>query len=437
MNPVDRSFTAHGGTVGGTVAVPGDKSISHRAALFAALANGTGEITNFLDAADTRALLTALKALGVGVTTLTPVHIQVTGLGAAGWRDPSRPLDLGNSGTALRLLAGVLAGRGVRAVLTGDASLRRRPMARIVEPLARMGARITARDGCAPLSLAGGALTGVEHALPVASAQVVSCLLLAGLHADGETWVRAPSGWRDHTERMLAHYGVPVLRKRGAIGVTRCDFDALAPRTVDVPADPSSAAFFACAAALVPGAEVRLPGLCANSTRIGFVAILERMGVECAWEAERTAAGEPVADLVVRGPARLRATRVEAAEIPGAMDEIPVLLVVAAFAEGETRVSGAGELRHKESDRIRTVAGALAKLGADVHELPDGVVIRGGRLRGGTVDAHHDHRVAMAFAVASLRASGPVKVLNAAGIATSFPGFVPTARAAGLEIVAG
>lgn len=432
--PMTGTLIVSGGAVAGTIHVPGDKSISHRAALLAALADGAGEITGFLDAADTNALLGALEALGIRIER-SPTALRIHGRGAAPWQSPAHDLDLGNSGTALRLLAGVLAGRGVRAVLTGDASLRRRPMARIVEPLLHMGARISAREGVPPVVLSGGALHGATHALPVASAQVLSCLLFAGLHADGETWVRCPSGARDHTERLLAHYGVPLTRAQGRVGVVRCNWDTVGARAVRVPADPSSAAFFAAAAALVPGAEVTLPGLCANPTRTAFVAVLARSGADVAWLGTDGTSHEPVATLHVRGGG-LRGFQVAPAEVPGLIDELPVLMAVAALATGRTVISGAGELRHKESDRLAAMAAALSALGAEVRPTGDGVEIEGGRLHGGTVDAHHDHRVAMAMAVAAVRADGPVRIRNAAEVATSYPGFVEAARRAGMEVTA-
>ncbi|MCA1798021.1 MAG: 3-phosphoshikimate 1-carboxyvinyltransferase [Xanthomonadaceae bacterium] len=424
-----------GGTITGTISVPGDKSISHRAALFAALANGPGDITGFLESADTDALLAALAALGIRIER-TPETVRIHGRGAARWDDPEGDLDLGNSGTALRLLAGVLAGRGVRATLTGDASLRTRPMQRIVEPLQRMGAVISAREGTPPVVLGGGALRGVTHPVPATSAQVVSCLLLAGLHADGETWVARAPGVRDHTERMLAHFDIPLQRDNGRLGVTGCEWDAVAARPIAVPRDPSAAAFFAVAAALVPGAEVTLPGLCANPTRTGFAAVLGRMGAEVGWAGIDDAGAEPVGTLHVHGRA-LQGVRISAAEVPTLIDELPALMVAAAYAKGRTVVAGAAELRHKESDRIATMAAMLSALGVEVRETPDGVEIEGGRLRGGTVDARHDHRVAMAAAVAALGADGPVTIRNCAEIATSFPGFAATARAAGMEVAEG
>lgn len=420
----------NGGQLSGTVAVPGDKSISHRAAILAALANGVGEISGFLEAADTHALLSALEALGVTVERLAPGELRIHGRGNAPFDNPSAPLDLGNSGTALRLLAGVLAGRGTRAVLTGDASLRGRPMGRIVEPLRRMGAQLDAADGdTAPLALQGGALTGIEHASPAASAQVASCLLLAGLHAEGTTRVRLPAPARDHTERMLAAYGIDAKD-----GVRRCDWSGVSARRLVVPGDPSSAAFVAAGAALVPGSEVRLAGVCANPLRIGFADVLARMGAEVDWTGVRVVNGEPVGDLSVRGGA-LRGVTLRPDEVPGLIDELPVLLAVSAFAEGTTTVDGAAELRYKESDRLATMAAGLEALGARVSLRQDGLTVEGGQPAGGEIDAQDDHRIAMAFAIAGLRA--PVRIRRWEAIATSWPDFVAELQAAGLDIKEG
>ena len=420
----------NGGQLSGTVTIPGDKSISHRAAILAALANGIGEIHGFLEAADTQALLGALEALGVTIERTAPGELRIHGRANAPFNDPDGPLDLGNSGTALRLLSGVLAGRGTRAVLTGDASLRRRPMARIVEPLRRMGARIDAGpDDTAPLTLQGGGLHGIDHEAPVASAQVASCVLLAGLHADGATQVRLPAPARDHTERLLAAYGI-----ESRDGVRRCDWSRVDARRVTVPGDPSAAAFVAAGAALVPGSEILIRGLCANPLRTGFADVLARMGAEVAWTGLRERDGEPVGDLAVRGRA-LQGVAIRADEVPGLIDELPVLLAVAAFANGATTVDGAAELRYKESDRLATMAAALEAFGARVVQRPDGLTVEGGRPAGGEVDAHDDHRVAMAFAVAGLRA--PVRVRRWQAIATSWPGFVADLRAAGLAMKEG
>ncbi len=417
----------NGGQLSGTVQVPGDKSISHRAAILASLANGVGEIENFLEAADTHALLSALEALGVIIERVGPGQLRIHGRANAPFDDPHEPLDLGNSGTAVRLLAGVLAGRGTRATLSGDASLRGRPMRRIVEPLRQMGAHIDASaDGTAPITLLGGALTGIDHAPQAASAQVASCVLLAGLHADGTTRVRLPAPARDHTERLLSAYGIETHD-----GVRRCDWSQINARNLTIPGDPSSAAFVAAGAALIPGSEVQLNGICANPLRAGFADVLARMGAEVAWTGIHERDGEPVGDLHIRGGA-LRGTSIDADEIPGLIDELPVLLMLAAFAGGTTTVDGAAELRYKESDRLASMAAGLDALGVRVSLRPDGLTVKGGQPAGGEVDAHDDHRIAMAFAIAGLRA--PVRIRRWHAIATSWPTFVDQLRAAGLDI---
>jgi 3-phosphoshikimate 1-carboxyvinyltransferase len=421
-----------GGTVAGRVAVPGDKSISHRAALIGALASGTTTITGFLHSADCRATLAALRALGVAIEADTDNVIRIQGRGGAPFQAPAKPLDLGNSGTSIRLLAGLLAGQGIPAVLTGDDSLRARPMGRVTEPLRAMGSRIDDKDWHAPLRLNGGALHGIRYRLPVASAQVKSALLLAGLHADGETWVEsAPT--RDHTERMLEDFGVRLLRDDAGIGVTRCDWSTIAGRPIRVPGDASSAAFFAVGAALVPGATVVLEGIGMNPGRTGFLEILRRMGATVVSGTETQSGGEPSADVTVTG-GPLHGVSIAAPEIPGLIDEIPALLVAAACAEGETVLDGAGELRHKESDRLAAMAEGLRALGGMVDERPEGLQITGGPLKSGTVNARGDHRVAMAFVIAGTRADGPVRIQDCSTIDTSFPGFVACAQAAGIEL---
>lgn len=330
-------------------------------------------------------------------------------------------------------MAGVLAGRGTQAVLTGDASLRLRPMSRIVTPLVAMGADISSREGLPPLRLAGGALRGMRHRMQVPSAQVKSCLLLAGLHASGETWIEEPHPTRDHTERLLTRFAIPVHREGGAVGVKQCDWDSINGQNVAIPRDISSAAFFAVAVALMPGSELRLPGVGMNPSRTGFLEVLRKFGAKITLELHPDQSAEPVGDLIVRGD-ELRGVHIQPTQVPGLIDEIPALLVAAACAEGRTVLSGAAELRVKESDRLAAMTRGLEALGVEVYEQADGIEIHGGDLKGGTVDAMHDHRIAMAFVVASLRASGPIEILNCAQIDTSFPGFVETARQAGLVL---
>ncbi|MDQ7819141.1 MAG: 3-phosphoshikimate 1-carboxyvinyltransferase [Armatimonadota bacterium] len=415
--------------VRGEVRVGGDKSISHRAALVGALAAGETTIANFLPAADCLSTLSCLRALGVEVhregTTVT-----VRGAGVR-LRPPGRPLDAGNSGTTMRLLAGILAGQPFTAEITGDDSLRRRPMDRVAEPLRRMGAQVEVLGGgrYPPLRITGGPLRGIAYALPVPSAQVKSAVLLAGLFADGETTVVEPVPTRDHTERLLAWLGVPVGRAGDRItvrpGLPRAD-------RIEVPGDISSAAFLLAAAAARPGSEVTAPGLGVNPTRSGVLDALRAMGAEVEVRGRRLQCGEPVADVVVRGR-RLRGIRLAGDAIPSVIDELPVLCVIAATAQGVTEIADAAELRVKESDRIAVMAAGLRRLGVDVEERPDGLVIRGGRLRGGRVECAGDHRVAMAFAVAGLLAEEPVTVAGAEAVAISFPDFPRALEAVGTD----
>lgn len=426
--PATAVTASRGGSLTGTLRVPGDKSITHRALILAALARGRSRIAGALDADDTRATAAALTALGVGIDWPDGAALEVNG-GAARWRSPDRPLDLGNSGTGLRLLAGALAGRGVGAVLDGDASLRRRPMERITAPLNKMGAALETHDGCPPVVVKGGKrVRGIVYRLPIGSAQVKSALLLAGLGGDGETRIVDPFRARDHSERMLPRFGAS-LRCRG-------DAIILAPGSlrgadISVPGDPSSAAVLAGAALLARGSDLVLAGLGANPTRIGFFRLLERMGANLAWRNRREVCGEPVADLHVRS-SPLSGIRVDPCEVPAAIDELPVLMVLAANAAGASVIEGAGELRHKESDRIETMYTAMTRLGAGMQVTGDRVALAGGGFtRGGRVEAGGDHRVAMALTLAGLAAPEAVTVRGAQWIQVSFPGFVGLLRAAG------
>ncbi len=425
----DTLEVAPGGVLRGQLRVPGDKSMSHRAILLGSLADGTTRVHGFLDAADTRATANAVAALGVEVTAGEPMIIKATG--REGWVRPDAPLDLGNSGTGLRLLVGLLAGQPFDARLTGDASLCRRPMERIVEPLEQMGADIETNHGCAPMSIRGRPLRGIDYTLPVASAQVKSAVLLAGLFADEETTVTDPFGTRDHTERMLEAFGASVhWNNRTAVisgdkELQGCD--------IQVPADLSSAAFFAVGAAITPGADVVLRKVGLNPGRIGALQVLQAMGADVDVSKPVMWAGEPVGDLRVRG-GQLKAVRVDAAAVPRTVDEYPVLFVAAACAEGTTVFEGLAELRVKESDRIAVMAEALGVLGVHVDVSGDRVSITGGALRGGAVDAGGDHRCAMALAIAGLRAADPVTIAHCASIDTSYPGFVDHARGLGLEL---
>lgn len=422
-----------GGCLAGTVKVPGDKSISHRAVMFGALADGRTTVEGLLLGEDVRATIGAFRAMGVDISFDGDGRVHVDGVGRDGLKAPGAPLDLGNSGTSMRLLCGILAGARVPATLIGDASLTARPMRRVAEPLGRMGARIdTSAAGTPPLVVVPGApLHAIDYALPVASAQVKSAVLLAGLYANGTTVVHEPAPSRDHTERMLRGFGVevevagPRIALRGGQRLTATD--------IVVPADISSAAFFLVGAAIAPGSRLTLPAVGVNPTRTGVIDILRAMGADIRLERPREVGGEPVADLVVCA-APLHGIDIPPGTVPLAIDEFPALFVAAACARGRTVLRGAAELRHKESDRIAVMADGLAALGVAVETFDDGIAIEGGSLSGGTVHAHGDHRIAMSFAMAALRASGTVRIEDAAAIATSFPGFAALAAGAGLRV---
>ncbi|MDO8595506.1 MAG: 3-phosphoshikimate 1-carboxyvinyltransferase [Sulfuricaulis sp.] len=424
-----------GGRLTGTLRVPGDKSISHRAVMLGALAEGTTHITGLLEGEDVLRTLGAFRAMGVLAKGPESGRLTIQGVGLRGLRPPAQPLDMGNSGTAMRLMTGILAGQAFDSTLVGDASLSQRPMQRVAEPLARMGARIeTSAGGCPPLKIKGGqTLRGVDYPMPVASAQVKSALLLAGLYATGETCVTEPAPTRDHTERMLQGFGYAV----GVNGARRCvrGSGRLAACDIDVPADISSATFFMVGAVIAPGSDLTLEHVGINPTRVGVINILKLMGADISILNAREVGGEPVADLRVRH-ASLKGITIPREQVPLAIDEFPALFIAAAVASGETVLTGAEELRVKESDRIAVMAQGLKALGVEARETPDGIVIRGGALRGGTVDSHGDHRIAMAFAIAALRADGPVTVRDCKNVNTSFPGFADLARRAGLGIEA-
>ncbi len=421
-----------GGRLSGTVRLPGDKSISHRAVMLGAIAEGVTEVSGLLEGKDVLATIAAFRAMGVNIEGPRQGRLTVHGVGLQGLRAPQRPLDLGNSGTSMRLLAGLLAGQPFTSVLTGDASLSRRPMGRVITPLTQMGASICGRDGRPPLTIAGRRLRGIDYELPVASAQVKSCVLLAGLYADGETCITEPAPTRDHTERMLRALGYPLASPAPGRWCLHGG-GRLRSVSITVPADISSAAFFLAGAAMTPGSQLLLPGVGVNKTRTGVLNILHAMGADIEVLREREVGGEPVADLFVRGGA-LRGVTIEPDQVPLAIDEFPAIFVAAATAQGETVLRGAAELRVKESDRIQAMAEGLQRLGIDARPLPDGMVIRGGNLQGGCVDSHGDHRIAMAFAMAALVAQGVIEVRDCANVATSFPNFVGLAAEAGLKI---
>lgn len=409
--------------VAGSVDVPGDKSISHRALLLGAMAHGTTEIRGLLQGDDCRATMAALRSLGVKIVESPDGMIRVAGRGVEAWREPEAILDAGNSGTTLRLLAGLLAGRPFCSLLTGDDSLRRRPMRRVVDPLRAMGATVLGRaDGAyAPLAIRGGSLRGIVWRSPVASAQVKSAILLAGLQAEGATSVTEPLVSRDHTERMLSAFGA-AARQDGTT-VTVAGGARLAATALAVPGDLSSAAFFVVAVAAREGAAIRVRNVGVNPTRTGLLDVLERMGAVVRRERPHVEAGEPVADLVVEGR-RLRGVPIGPELIPRVIDEVPALAVAAALADGETVISGAAELRVKEVDRVSAVADELGRMGAAISPTEDGLRIQGNAtLRGAVVSSRGDHRMAMSLAVAALLADGETVIRDVACVNTSFPGF--------------
>ncbi len=423
-----------GGRLRGTIAVPGDKSMSHRSVIFASIAEGVTVISGFLEGEDTLATVAAFRHMGVSIEGPRDGRLEIRGAGLRGLVAPPESLDLGNSGTAMRLLPGVLAGQSFDVTLCGDASLSGRPMARIITPLTSMGARIGAGEGVTPplaIHGRGAALTAIEYHMPVASAQVKSCLLLAGLYADGVTTIHEPAPSRDHTERMLAAFGHRVQRSGDVVAVEGAA--GLASISVEIPGDISSAAFFLVGASIAPGSDLRITGVGMNPTRTGVVEILRAMGAQIEVENRRSIGGEPLADLRVVG-ADLHGIDIPPSLVPLAIDEFPALLVAAACAHGETLLSGARELRVKESDRIAAMAAGLSVLGVDAEAHDDGMRIRGGTLGGGRVESRGDHRIAMAFSMAGLRATQPVVVADCANVATSFPGFADLARDAGLSI---
>lgn len=415
----------------GELTIPGDKSISHRALMLAGIADGSSHVRGFLESEDCLATLRAMRALGVTIDCPQPQVVEIQGVGIRGLKAPTAPLDMGNAGTAMRLFAGLLAGQQFDSQLIGDASLMKRPMERVAVPLRAMGAQIATQAGRPPLQIRGGPLQPVSYAMPVASAQVKSAILLAGLYADGVTAVTEPAVTRDHSERMLRAFGVDVkvvgrrVELKGPAVLRGCP--------IDVPGDFSSAAFFIVAAALAAEGVVTIRNVGVNPTRTGLLDILRQMGAEIRLVNERQSGAEPVADLEIERR-ELHGIAVPPALVPLAIDEFPALFIAAACAGGETLVTGAEELRVKESDRIAVMAEGLGTLGIQAEVLPDGMRIGGGRPGGGRIDSHGDHRIAMAFAIASARAGGPIEIIDVANVATSFPGFVATARQLGLDI---
>ncbi|MDO4294499.1 MAG: 3-phosphoshikimate 1-carboxyvinyltransferase [Eubacteriales bacterium] len=406
----------------GEVTVPGDKSISHRSVMFGAIAQGTTEVTNFLRGADCLSTISCFRKLGIEIEE-RPEKIVVHGRGLYGLSAPSQVLDAGNSGTTTRLISGILAGQDFSCTLTGDASIQKRPMNRVIEPLSRMGADIKSErgNGCAPLLINGRPLCGIDYVSPVASAQVKSAVLLAGLYAKGQTRVTEPALSRNHTELMLAGFGADLKSCGNTAALT--PGQPLYGQSVAVPGDISSAAYFLAAGLIVPHSEVLVRNVGINPTRAGILEVIRAMGGRLTVLNERLCAGEPVADLLVSSSS-LTGTTVEKALIPALIDELPVIAVMAAFAHGTTVIRDAAELKVKESDRIRTVTEGLRAMGADVTPTEDGMIICGGRpLHGAFVDSYLDHRIAMSFAVAALAADGSTRIKNADCVRISYPGF--------------
>ena len=410
----------------GTITVPGDKSISHRVAILGALGTGTMQVRNYLCSEDCVNTLRAMQQLGAQVTPGDcPQNFALTGTGMQPTA-PAHDIDCGNSGTGMRLMAGVLASLPFRSRMFGDASLSSRPMKRIIDPLGTMGASITAcgeKPGCAPLEIQGGKLSPIHYDLPMASAQVKSAVLLAGMLAEGRTSVHQPAITRDHTERLFEHFGIPCTVSADGLDIAVEGPTVPTNKDITVPGDISSAAFWLVAASIIPGSEVTLLNVGLNPTRDAIITVLRRMGADISIT-NKTEGGEPYGDITVRTPQQLVATEVLKAEIPNLIDEIPVLAVAAAFAQGTTRIRNAAELRVKESDRIATVVGNLRTMGAQVEEFPDGMEITGGTpLHGATMDCYGDHRIAMSFLMAGLNADGETTLLNCHSINTSYPGF--------------
>ncbi|MCA6065055.1 bifunctional prephenate dehydrogenase/3-phosphoshikimate 1-carboxyvinyltransferase [Thalassolituus marinus] len=425
------------GALSGSFRVPGDKSISHRSIMLGSLANGTTEVTGFLEGEDSLATLQAFRDMGVVIEGPHRGRVTIHGVGLNGLQTPPNTLYLGNSGTSMRLLAGLMAGQTFDVEMSGDESLSKRPMGRVADPLRLMGAQVeTAEGGRPPMKVFGAnKLSGIHYDLPMASAQVKSCVLLAGLYAEGETSVTEPAPTRDHTERMLKGFGYDVQVEGSTVRIK--SGGELTATNIDVPSDISSAAFFMVGASIAKGSDITLEHVGINPTRIGVINILKAMGGNIEVLNEREVGGEPVADIRIRS-AQLKGIHIPEDQVPLAIDEFPALFIAAACAEGETVLTGAEELRVKESDRIQAMVDGLVALGVDAKGTEDGAIIQGmgaeGRFAGGDIVTHHDHRIAMSFAMASLRGSAPIRILDCANVATSFPGFVELSNSAGLSI---
>ena len=424
MGTIERSYMIiqKHGPLRGELAVPGDKSISHRSVMFGALSEGITEAENFLTGADCLSTISCFRQMGISVEQ-NGTSVVVHGKGLHGLTRPSGIIDAGNSGTTVRLLSGILAGQPFDSMITGDASIQKRPMKRVMTPLSQMGASITSvhENGCAPLQIKGSPLHGIHYLSPVASAQVKSCVLLAGLYADTPTSVTEPAISRNHSELMLRYFGADI-QCEGTTSTVLPD-PRLVGQKVNVPGDISSAAYFIAAALLVPGSEVLLKNVGINPTRDGMLRVVRAMGGDVTLVNENTDGAEPCADLLIRSSS-LHATTIEGELIPTLIDELPVIAVLAAFAEGTTVIKDAAELKVKESDRIAVMAENLKRMGADVEPTDDGMIIHGGRpLHGATINPYLDHRIAMSFAVAALAADGETKIQDADCVKISYPGF--------------
>jgi len=422
-----------GGHLSGTLRVPGDKSISHRSIMFGSLAEGVTEVNGFLEGEDCLSTMRAFRSMGVEIEHSGEGRVRIHGVGLHGLQQPDEALDLGNSGTSMRLMAGLCAGQDFSVTLTGDHSLSTRPMRRVTEPLREMGAIIGTTDtGTPPLAIKGGeALKAITYTLPMASAQVKSCLLLAGMYAEGKTCITEPAPTRDHTERMLQGFGYDLERD----GATACikGGGTLSATNIDVPADISSATFFMVGASIAEGSEILLENVGINPTRDGVISILNLMGADITLTNQKEICGEPVADILVRS-AQLKGIDIPEELVPLAIDEFPAIFIAAACADGVTRLTGAEELRVKESDRIQVMADGMQKLGIEVEPTPDGIVIQPGVFNGGEVDSHGDHRIAMSFSMAALRATGDITIHDCDNVNTSFPHFIDLANQSGLNI---
>ena len=427
-------FISPGGKLSGKFRVPGDKSISHRALMLAAIADGQSRLTGFLDGEDTLATMAAFKAMGVQIQHTSKNEVLVEGVGKNGLSTPGKVLNLGNSGTSVRLLSGLLAGLGIECELTGDRSLMSRPMRRIIDPLQKMNALITcSKHGTLPIHIkCGASLTAIDFEMPVASAQLKSSLLLAGLSAKGRTRIHEPVATRDHTERMLRQFSYQLECAENTISLE--GGGTLRGTSIEVPADISSAAFYIVGACIAEDSDIIIENVGINPNRDAVIHILREMGADITLLNERVVSGEPIADIQVR-TSELHGIDISESRVPAAIDEFPVIMVAAACAKGVTKLTGAGELRVKESDRIKTMSEGLQTLGIEVEEQEAGMTVTGGAIAGGEINSFADHRIAMAFAIAGLRASSSITIKDCANVETSFPGFVDVANAAGLDLV--